>query len=300
MTQTALILGGSGRFGRHMTRAFNDAGWITRQFDRKTDSLMQAGQGADVIVAGWNPPYHHWADQVPQLHAQVRAAALAHGATVMLPGNVYVFGADTPAPWRADTPHRAANPLGRIRREMEEAYRRDGVRTILLRAGDFIDTAQSGNWLDRMMLPSVPRGALTYPGRADIPHAWAFLPDLARAAVMLANQRDRLDRFADIPFPGYTLTGQQMAQVLGLINGRAIRVKPMRWWPLRLAQPLVPFVKHLFEMRYLWDTPHSLDSGTFDRLLPGFTHTPVKQALSQAQVNPDQPVAAGPGRQITV
>ena len=35
-------------------------------------------------------------------------------------------------------------------------------------------------------------------------------------------------------------------------------------------------------MRYLWDTPHSLDGNLFHRLLPDFRATPVDQALSQA------------------
>lgn len=287
MPGTALILGGSGRFGRHATGAFQAAGWTTRQFNRKTDDLDRAAQGVDVIVAAWNPSYEHWADTVPTLHARIRKAALANDATVILPGNVYVFGPDTPAPWGADTPHRAENPLGRIRRDMETAYRRDSVRTILLRAGDFIDTTASGNWLDRMMLPTVPKGALTYPGRTDIPHAWAYLPDLTRAAVALAEKRATLTRFEDVPFPGYTLTGDEMAAILTRIRGREIRVKPMKWWPLRLAQPVMPLVKHLFEMRYLWDTPHSLEGGKFATLLPDFTATPPETAFSELQIDPD-------------
>lgn len=287
MPGTALILGGSGRFGRHATRAFQDAGWTTHQFDRKADKLDRAARNADVIVAAWNPSYEDWADQVPNLHARIRKAALENDATVILPGNVYVFGPDTPAPWGPDTAHRAGNPLGRIRRDMEDAYCRDGVRTILLRAGDFIDTTASGNWLDRIMLPTVPKGALTYPGRPDIPHAWAFLPDLTRAAVMLAERRDRLARFEDVPFPGYTLTGHEMAAILARIRGHKIRVKPMKWWPLRLAQPFMPFIRHLFEMRYLWDTPHSLDGAKFAALLPEFTATPPETALSELQVDPD-------------
>lgn len=287
MTGTVLILGGTGRFGRHAAHAFQAAGWTTRQFDRKTEHLDRAAQGADVIVAAWNPSYEQWADTVPTLHARIRKAALANDATVIVPGNVYVFGSDTPAPWDAHTPHRAENPLGRIRRDMEAAYRRDGVRTILLRAGDFIDTTASGNWLDRMMLPSVPKGTLTYPGRTGIPHAWAYLPDLARAAVALAESRASLARFEDVPFPGYTLSAREMAAILTRVRGRPIHVTPMKWWPLRLAQPVMPVIKHLFEMRYLWDTPHSLAGEKLARLLPGFAETLPETAFSELQIDPD-------------
>ena len=296
MSGTVLILGGSGRFGRHATQAFTQAGWQVRQFDRKRDLLDTAARGADVIVAGWNPSYEHWAAEVPRLHAAIRAAALAHDALVILPGNVYVFGPEGDTRWTETSPHRATNPLGRIRAGMEAAYRAEGVRTLVLRAGDFIDTRASGNWFDMIMLPKVAKGRLTYPGNPDLPHAWAFLPDLARAAVLLADRRDSLNRFEDVPFPGHTLSGHQLAEALSRSNGHPVRARRMAWWPLRLFWPFKPVIKHLFEMRYLWNTPHSLDGARLQALLPGFAQTPLETALRAAQsereVDPDQPMPA--------
>ena len=65
MTQTVLILGASGRFGRNAARAFRAAGWTVRGFDRQTDTLEQAARGMDVIVNAWNPLYPDWARQLP-------------------------------------------------------------------------------------------------------------------------------------------------------------------------------------------------------------------------------------------
>ncbi|GAB4282511.1 MAG: SDR family oxidoreductase [Roseovarius sp.] len=277
---TVLVMGASGRFGRHAAQAFAAAGWRVRRFERDRDDLGAAAAGADVIVAAANPAYQHWARVVPALHERIRAAALASGATVLVPGNVYVFGPDSPPPWGADSPHLAQNPLGRVRREMEEGYRAAGVRTIVLRAGDFIDTAASGAWFDRL-LPKSPRGsALAWPGPADAAHAWAFLPDLARAAVGLAAIRDRLARFEDVPFPGYTLSGQQIAAILSRLCGRTIGIRPFPWWQLRLARPFVPIIRHVLEMRWLWEVPHSLDGAKFAALMPGFAATPAEEALA--------------------
>lgn len=293
MTGTALILGASGRFGRHAAQAFARRGWTLRRFDRAHDELSRAARGADVIVNAWNPPYPDWAAQVPGLHARVREAAKAADATVIVPGNVYVFGPDAPAPWSQWTPHLARNPLGRIRIEMERAYREDGVRTIVLRAGDFLDDAPSGNWFDRVMTPGLARGRFVYPGRTDIPHAWAYLPDMARAAVDLAELRDQLPRFSDIPFPGYTLSGRKMREMLEGIAGRPVALKPMAWWQLRLARPFWPMARHLLEMRYLWDTPHRLDGARFRDLLPGFAHTPAEEALRAATADLLRPQPGG-------
>jgi len=301
MTQTALILGATGRFGRNAAEQFTKAGWAVRKFDRTRDDLNQAASGADVIVNAWNPDYPDWKRLVPGLHAQVIEAARASGATVIVPANVYVFGKDTPAPWSETTRHDAQNPLGRIRIDMEAAYRRSGVRCILLRAGDFIDTQASGNWLDSIMLKPIRKGVFTYPGNPDIDHAWAYLPDMCRAAVALAEMRDQLPVYSDIPFPGYNASGTKIVATLSRIVGAEIRLKRMSWLPLHLARPFWRMATSLLEMRYLWDTPHSLDGSLFASLLPDFRATPLRQALATAlpddlrqhQINPDQTVTAG-------
>jgi nucleoside-diphosphate-sugar epimerase len=300
MTQTVLILGASGRFGRNAAQQFRAAGWHVRIFDRTRDQLNTAAQGADVIVNAWNPFYPDWAEQVPKLHAQVIKAAELSKATVIVPGNVYVFGPQAPLPWSGATPHLATNPLGQIRMDMEEAYKASTVRTIVLRAGDFIDTEASGNWFDQILTKHLSKGRLTYPGNPHILHAWAYLPDLCRAAVELAEMRHELPRYADIPFAGFTLSGEQLVRGLAEVLGKDIRIKKMSWLPLQVARPFWPLAKYLLEMRYLWDTPHALDGTMMADLLPNFRETPVEVALAaavpadlvQTQIHPNQPVPA--------
>lgn len=281
MKQTVLILGTSGRFGSNAVNAFETAGWNVRRFDRKNDKLETAANGVDVIVNAWNPAYSKWEREVMAMQPAIHKAALANDATVIIPGNVYVFGETTPSPWSDTTPHRATNMLGKIRIAMEQSYRDAGVRTINLRSGDYLDTSASGNWFDKIMAPSLTKGVFTSPGGKDVARAWAFLPDLARAAVMLAEKRDDFERFTEINFAGYTLSTQQLADAAALARGHDVRVKEMAWWPLRFAWPFMPDMKHLFEMRYLWNTPHWLDDTKFATTLPDFQHTPVEQAMRQ-------------------
>ena len=126
MTGTVLILGPSGKIGSHAARAFDAAGWEVRRYRRGTD-MTSAAQGVDVIVNGLNPPnYHDWARQIPAITAQVIAAARASGATVIVPGNVYVYGT-APGPWSETTAYAATTRKGRIRTEMERAYRDSGL-----------------------------------------------------------------------------------------------------------------------------------------------------------------------------
>ena len=56
----------------------------------------------------------------------------------------------------------------------------------------------------------------------------------------------------------------------------------MSWLPLVLLRPFWRMAGGLLEMRYLWNTPHSLDGTKFSTLLPGFQATPLDDAMSQA------------------
>ncbi len=282
MTQSVLILGASGKFGSNALAAFQQAGWQVHSYNRKQDDLARAMRGMDVVVAAWNPPgYHLWTEAMLDQHRQVAETAAREGVTVILTGNVYVYGPKAPSPWRPDTPHLAENPLGLYRKRLEAIYRDSGAQVIILRMGDFFDGRTKGNWFESFIAGKVKRGFITYPANPDVPHAWAYLPDAARAAVGLADKRAQLNRFEDVPFSGYTLTGRELGAAIARALGRKVRVKPLAWWQFRLLRPFMPVLKGVFEMRYLWSLPQRLDGARLKALLPEFETTPVEQALSE-------------------
>ncbi|MDD9920888.1 MAG: epimerase [Boseongicola sp.] len=293
MSGRVLILGASGRFGRNAAEAFWNHGWTVKIFDRERDDLNELAKDADVIVNAWNPPYPDWAAQVPRLTAQVIEAAKVNDATVIIPGNVYVYGHDNGVVWSNETPHLATNPLGRIRIEMEAAYRDAGVKTIILRAGDYIDSEASGNWFDKVITKKVQKGTFSAPGPMNVPHAWSWLPDVARAAVQLADRRHEIGHFEEVLFPGYTLSLAELKDLVERATGQKQKTSRVPWWAFRLASPFWPMGKHLIEMSYLWRIPHQLDGEKFAQLLPKFRPTDPLTAIATAlhtDVDPNQSV----------
>lgn len=296
MKQTVLILGAAGRFGRHATTAFLAAGWRVRTFMRPgrapipgadahlgaLSDIAEAAAGADLIVNALNPPYHHWAREMPRQTKAVISAAKATGATVLIPGNVYNYGAAMPAILRETTPHIGDHAKARLRIEMEDAYRDSGVRTIILRAGDYIDDAVAGNWFDSHMANNAHKGRIMYPGPTDQPHAWAWLPDVARAAVMLAERRATLDAFQDVLFPGYTMTGAELIAAAEAACGQPLKQGRFPWWALSLIAPFAPLMREVKAMRYIWNQPHQIDGALFRNLLPTFEDTPLRTAMTKA------------------
>lgn len=279
MTQTVLILGGSGKIGKHSTSAFESAGWTVRQFDRKTGDMVKAAQGVDVIVNGLNPAkYHDWARTIPAITAQVIAAAKASGATVIIPGNVYNFG-NCGGEFNEATPQEPHTRKGRIRVEMEQAYRDAGVRTIVLRAGNFLDPNHDGDIQSMLILKSARKGKLITLGAPDVKQSHAYLPDWAQAAVMLAEMRSRLAVFEDVPFPGHTFTMEELRQVVVEQLGRPIKMTRFPWWSISLMAPFNEMMREFKEMRYLNDMPHWLGADKFDQLLPDFRATDRQTAI---------------------
>lgn len=291
MTNTVLILGPSGKIGRNAAQAFAAAGWNVRPYKRGTD-MTAAAIGADVIVNGLNPPnYENWEENIPRITKQVIAAAKASGATIIIPANVYNFG-DYPGVWDENTPHRATTRKGKIRIEMEEAYRRSGLPVILLRAGNFIDPTGTDDVFKLVLLRSIKKGRVTRMGRTDIPQSYCYVPDWANAAVQLAEKRDQLAQFEDIPFPGHTFTMQELKDTLETQLDRPLRFETFPWWILPILRPFWAVAAELPEMRYLWNLGHQLSGEKFSRLLPDFTATPFEHVVASGLSKPNANTAA--------
>jgi len=293
MQRTVLILGGSGKIGSRAAEAFWDAGWQVRQFDRKTDDMITAAQGADVIVNGLNPPaYHDWERTIPAITAQVIAAAKAANATVIIPGNVYNFG-DQPGTLDENTPHNTHTKKGRVRIAMEHAYQASGVQTLILRAGNFIDPDGNGDIMSMLVMREIAKGKLTAAADPDTLQAYAYVPDWARAAVQLAEQRAELGKFEDIPFPGHAFSIHDLQRCIAENTQLKTRINRFRWWIMRLLGPFWELAREMHEMRYLYEMPHKIGAAAFDQLLPEFVPTALKDVMLAglpADIHPDKAV----------
>ena len=332
---TVIVLGANGRFGAAVSLAFANAGWSVLAQTRRplvpalaghanivplkadyndTAALVAAGRGAAVVVHGLNPLYTQWLKLAQPMADAAMDLAQALGATLMVPGNVYNFGTDMPLDLTEGLAQRAATRKGQVRIAMEQALRQrssQGLRCVVLRAGDFFGAGR-GTWFDLAMVKAVRKGHIDYPGPLDAPHAWAYLPDLARTFVAVAERHDQLQAFEDIHVPGHTLTGAQMveaiaqaAQTLGWATpAKGWKISGMPWGLFRLLSPLVPILRELVEMQYLWRVPHRLLGNRLQALGIELTATPLHQAVvtTLAEMGPDlgmpvsasaDPIAAG-------
>jgi nucleoside-diphosphate-sugar epimerase len=311
---TVLVLGARGRFGQAAAHAFAAAGWrVVAQMrpggaalpiagvhwieahPDDTAALAAAAPDATVVVQALSPLYTHrvWRRDVPRLTQAAIAISRELAATLMLPASVYNFGRELPPMLFEHTPQVPDTVKGGLRIDSETQIRLatqdGGLRAVVIRAGDFFGSGQ-GSWLDLVMAKDLPRGKFTYPGRLDLPHAWAYLPDLAQAFVRVAQARAQLPAFETLHFAGHTVTGAQGCEALAdiawdhgwLPAGGSLRQGSLPWPLLRLFGLVAPTFEALAEMRYLWNRPHRLVDTRMQRLPGRQQQTPFGDAVRLA------------------
>lgn len=302
MNRTVVVLGAAGRVANEVGQAFLRAGYRVRAVTRNGRSVLpgaesvaadaadaaqlsRALEGADFVFNGLNPLYTEWEEKVMPMARNVAQALRGKGATHLFIGNVYPFGSTMPPQLREDTPYRPSTSKGRIRQQMKALFRSEaetyGTQTIVIRAGDFFGAGE-GTWLDQAITTKLGKGIFTSPGPMDLPHAWAYLPDLANAFVAAAAVADKLPRFEVLHFPGHTVTLAEMKAAIEKASGKSLKTSFMPWWAIRAMGLFNPMMREIATMSYLWRTPHQLVSDRIEALLGPLPHTPLDEAIARS------------------
>lgn len=303
----ALVIGATGGIGGAVADRLIADGWTVRALNRDPDraratrpglqwvrgdamveaDVVAAALGVELLVHGANPPaYRNWAGlQMPMLASSI-AAAKASGARLVFPGTVYNFGPGAFPDLTEASPQTPVTRKGKIRVAMEQALARaaeDGVRVLIVRAGDFFGPNPGGSsWLSLgLVKPGRPLAAVTYPGPLGVAHSWAYLPDVAETMVRLAALPD-LGGLEVFHMRGHTQTGQAFVDALARAAGRSLAVGRLPWLAVRAIAPFNETMREMLEMRYLWDEPVLLDNTRLVARLGAEPHTPLVDALRAA------------------
>ncbi|AWI85773.1 epimerase [Alloyangia pacifica] len=313
-SRTALVLGATGGVGGAIARALADHGWSVRAMVRdparasvgwpaarltpdfvsgdamvREDVIRAARQGrpAEIIVHAVNPPgYRDWDKLVlPMIDNTIAAARAVDGARVVLPGTVYNYDpAVTPA-ISAATPQTAKTRKGRIRVALEQrlADAAPDVPSLILRAGDFLGPGARSSWVSQAMLTAgAPVRKITTMAKG-VPHAYAYLPDLAEAFAQLLDSPDRLLPHECLQFEGlWDADGRTLVETIRGVVGRSVPERSFPWWLMRLAAPFGGFPREAIEIEPVWRHPMRLDNTRLVELLGAEPRTPLSLAIEQS------------------
>jgi nucleoside-diphosphate-sugar epimerase len=309
-TRTALVIGVTGSIGREVVVALLRRGWQVRALHRdpstarmsgalpnsvqwtkgdamRSSDVVAAAHGTELIVHAANPPnYHNWRGLALPMLDNTIAAARASKARILLPATIYNFGSSSTQVLKEDSPQIPTTRKGQVRVEMELKLQKaslNGVRSIVVRAGDFFGPGAGNSWLTRGMVRARGRVRSVYsPGPPEVGHSWAYLPDLAETMARLVECERPMSAYEVFHFRGHWLErGVEMAESVCRASGISNRrIKSFPWWAIKLAAPFVNAFYEMLEMRYLWQVPLQLDNTKLQALIGAEAHTPLEDALA--------------------
>lgn len=327
-TKRALVVGATGGIGGGVAAALLRRGWevcgLTRDPDRARrigppgmawitgDAMseadtVRAARGVSVVFHGANPPgYRDWRGLAMPMLRNAIAAARAADARLIFPASLYVYGPDAGGFVDERAPRNPLTRKGRVRVEMEEMLQHaaaEGLRTLVVRAGDFFGPHAPSSWVSSVLMRGGrPLRRVVTPENLHVGHAWAYLPDLAETVALLAEREASLPAEEWLHFAGHALQGRAMAEAVRRAAGGTVPITAFAWLPVYLGAPFVVFLREVIEMRYLWRVPLLLDNARLVARLGREPHTPLDEAvrvslgtMREAAARAGQPRSAADG-----
>lgn len=300
MSKLHTVLGATGGAGRaiaeelirqgHPVRAVNRTGTElqgaeeTMAADVETaEGAFTAIEGSDVVYLAAQPPYDEWVGRFPAMLRNVIDAVEPRGAKLVMVDNLYMYGPGA-SPMTEDTPMRAADKKGKVRIEMVEildAAIARGVRVTSGRASDYFGGHGGTSAIIALATePAVAGKAPRWMGRTDVAHSVAYLPDVARAYVILGTD-ERADGHHWVLPHAATVTGSEflylVTKAAGMPASRRRISKPM----LMMAAPFQAITRESLGVYYQWNEPFVADSSQFESTFGPFESRPLADAVAE-------------------
>jgi nucleoside-diphosphate-sugar epimerase len=235
----------------------------------KAEDVAAAMRGAEqgVITTGFEYKGSVWKAAWPKAMENFIAAAEATGARMIQIDNLYMYGPQDGV-LTEETPLTAygVKPAARAEatRMWMKARREKGLLWTSLRAPDFYGPGVERSHIGETGFGNLAKGKaamLIMP--PDMPHDFAYVPDIGRAAVSLLDADD--DAFGQAWHApcAPTRTARQVLEIGAKALGRKLKVTAMPGPALALISVFAPVMREFHEMRFTWNRPYHVSSEKF-------------------------------------
>ncbi|WP_433602299.1 NAD-dependent epimerase/dehydratase family protein [Nocardia sp. CA-135953] len=247
------------------------------------EATRAALDGATVVFQCAQPPYHRWSKEFPSIQGSVVRACEASGALLVAIENLYGYG-PVSVPMTEDCAMKPTTRKGVVRAamwaELLDAHQSGRIRATAVRASDFFGAGvRDSAYGERFFGPLLAGGKAQVLGSPQARHAITYVPDLAEAAVRVAEDPAAWGRAWHAPTaPGITQLAivEAAARAAG-VSPNFVAVKP---WQLRLVGTFDRGARETVEMLYEFDHDFLVDSSAFETHF-GQSPTPLDRALAE-------------------
>jgi nucleoside-diphosphate-sugar epimerase len=237
-------------------------------------ALTRAATGAAVIYNCMNPGhYTRWETEWPPLQTAMLAAAESTGAVLATVSNLYMYGPQhrgselTPDSVEDGSDHKGLL-RGTMDREALAAHRSGRIRTVIVRASDYVGAGVGANGMGTRVVPGALAGRrAVFFGDPDLPHSWTDVADVAATVVAAAADPRAHGRvwFAATNPP--RTQRELLTEVLAAVGKPMVKTSRFPARALKALGAVVPFVRELQGVQYQFTGPWVIDSAATEREL---------------------------------
>jgi len=243
------------------------------------DRLVDLAQGAVAIYNCVNPPsYTVWPTFWPPVAAAFLTAAEKTGATLVTAAALYPYG-PVDGPMVEGLPDAATTKKSLIRAgmwaEAKRLHDEGRIKAVEVRGSDYMGpgVSTSTGHIARVAPAALEGKTVRVIGRADQPHSFTDIRDMARALVLVAGEPSSWGRVWHAPTNAPRTQSEVIADVCHAVGREPGKVKPMPGFVLGVLGAVVPVLKELRETEYQFTAPYVLDSSDIENAF-GLTPTP--------------------------
>jgi nucleoside-diphosphate-sugar epimerase len=302
VSELQVVLGGSGGIGGAVVHELAARGHEVRAVSRHPaptaqdgvrqhradvatlDGAATASAGAAVIYHCLQPPYDRWAEELPALNRTVSEAAAREGAKLVVADNLYMYG-PVSGPITEASPQEPSSRKGRVRKDVADAliagHAAGRIRVAIGRASDYYGPGGRDSIAGKTLFGAAVGGSsVRWPGSADQPRTFSYLPDLARALVTL-GQSDTADGRAWIVPSAPPLTARALVGLIEQELGKRIKLVVTSKLAMRLAGLRISQARELPDIWYQFEAPFVADGSAFEAAFGTFAPTPHEPAVHE-------------------
>lgn len=296
------VIFGNGAVGHLVTEALAERGDAVRIAQRSRPAKLPAGvdymccdvlvaddvrhavKGATRVLLSVAFPYDSrvWATAWPTTMRNVVEACAEVGARIVFIDNLYQLGPQT-EPRREDMGLSGEGGKPAVLAETTRIWQAasDRVRFAALRCSDFYGPGVAISYLGATGFGQTAKGKAALLVSPDMPHDFAYVPDIARAAVTLLDAPD--DAFGQVwNMPcAPTRTPREILALGAAAIGKSPKVIAFPLWSLPLGGLVLRFLKEVEDVSFTWDRPYQVDSSKFVSRF-GFAPTPFEAGAPAA------------------
>jgi nucleoside-diphosphate-sugar epimerase len=207
--------------------------------------VWEVTNGARVVYQAAQPNYNEWPQKFPALQKSIIDGLTGNGTKLVIVENLYMYGELNGKPLSEDMPYNAHTCKGRVRLELSEAAlsaHQDGrVRVTIGRSSDYFGPWGTGTSMGSTVFWRVLAGkAAQVAGSTKVPHTHTFIPDFAKALIVLGERPEADGQAWHVPNDMPRITQGKLVHMIAEEAGETVKIQTAGKLTLSLLGMFIP------------------------------------------------------------